>query len=92
MRGVHEPSPRPLRRGVGLSVALLVVAVTAWAVSKHVATGGLVESKVERGLDAFARGLQGDLRAFESAEEEPAAAEEVAEAKEAAHGQHREQI
>lgn len=56
----NEPVPRPVRRGVGAGVLVLIVALFGWAIFKHVATGDLAQSEISAGIDELALALQGE--------------------------------
>lgn len=63
-----EPAPRPVRRGVGVGIVILVAALLGWAVVRHATSGGLARSEVEAGLDDLAVAVAGDVSKFDEAE------------------------
>ncbi len=55
-----EPAPRPVRRRIGLAILLLILAVTGWAVAKHLMTGGLKSSELAAATRLISEGIATD--------------------------------
>jgi hypothetical protein len=64
------PVPRAVSRRVGISVVVLFAALFGWAVFKHLATGGLVASEIDAGMNEVAAAISSsDPVRYQAAEE-----------------------